>query len=298
MSLRLWLLNLFLRRIERPALSKLQGPAEIRQRLERQARLIFRPKRGAVVGKGMFDSQVSALQIGDGNNGYLLYFHGGAYVFGSARTHARMVGRMSKLTGITSFSVNYRLAPEHPFPAAIDDAVTAYKTLLHDVDPASIVIGGDSAGGGLALALLGYICKNDLPRPAGLFALSPWTDLTMTSTSMSENAKAEVMLPPERIAEARDFYLAGEDPKNSLASPLYAEFDNAPPVYISVGDTEILFDDAKSMAHRLKEFGVKTTLEITANTPHVLPFFHGFAPEADRAMDQVTGFIKRVLAGP
>ncbi|HSF92592.1 MAG TPA: alpha/beta hydrolase fold domain-containing protein, partial [Paracoccaceae bacterium] len=157
--------------------------------------------------------------------------------------------------------------------------------------PADIILGGDSAGGGLALGLLHSIIAEGLPVPAGVVTYSPWTDLTASGASLQFNANADPLLPARRIAEIGAEYLNGADPQTPSASPLFGEFPNAPPVYIHVGSTEVLLDDARRMAERLREFGARVELQIDDQTPHVLPMFFGAAPESTRAIIDGARFI-------
>lgn len=292
MSIRLTLTNFLLRNIERRALARIKEPAKIRRRMELQARLFFRPKRGTPISREALahgQSSVSALKIGNGTQGALLYLHGGAYIFGSANTHRRFAAKLAEDNALTAYSVDYRLAPEHPFPAAIDDCLTAYQALLGR-GIKSITIAGDSAGGGLALALLHIILAKGLPAPRAVVAFSPLTDQTMQSQSVKDNAKSEAMLPAERMEEIRDMYLT-EGFKNPLASPLFGDFHTSSPVFLSVGTTEILRDDTLAMAAKLRAQGVPVTVEILENAPHVWPFFHGRLPEADATLEKAQKFL-------
>lgn len=294
MSYRLAIVNLLLRNIEKRALSKAVDPEPIRRRMERQTSLLFRPKRGTPISREALAhgrSSVSALKIGNGDQGTLLYLHGGAYIFGSAKTHRRFTAKLAEDNGLTAYSVDYRLAPEHPFPAAIDDCLTAYQALLGR-GVRNITIAGDSAGGGLALALLHSILAKGLPAPRAVVAFSPLTDQTMQSQSVKDNAQSEAMLPANRMKEVRDMYLT-EDFKNPLASPLYGDFHNAPPVFLCAGTAEILRDDTLAMASKLRAQGVAVTVEILKNAPHVWPFFHGRLPEADATLKKVQAFLSR-----
>ncbi|NOR61751.1 MAG: alpha/beta hydrolase fold domain-containing protein [Rhodobacteraceae bacterium] len=294
MSIRLALTNFLLRNIERRALARIKEPVKIRRRMELQTRLFFRPKRGTPITREALahgQSSVSALKISNGNQGVLLYLHGGAYIFGSAKTHRRFAAKLAADNALTAYSVDYRLAPEHPFPAAIDDALTAYQALLGR-GVKNITIAGDSAGGGLALALLHIILAKGFPKPRAVVAFSPLTDQTMQSQSLKDNAKSEAMLPAERMGEVRDMYITA-DFKNPLASPLFGDFKNAPPVFLCVGTTEILRDDTLAMAAKLRAQNVPVTLEILENAPHVWPFFHGRLPEADATLKKVQTFLSQ-----
>jgi len=292
MSFRLSLTNFLLRNIERRALARIKEPERIRRRMELQTRLFFRPKRGTPISREALAhgrDSVSALKIGNGQQGVLLYLHGGAYIFGSANTHRRFAAKLAADNGLTAYSVDYRLAPEHPFPAAIDDCLTAYQALLGR-GHTNITIAGDSAGGGLALALLHAILAKGLPKPRAVVAFSPLTDQTMQSQSVKDNAETEAMLPAERMEEVRDMYIT-EGFKNPLASPLFGDFEGAPPVFLSVGTGEILRDDTLAMAVKLRAQAVAVTVEIVENAPHVWPFFHGRLPEADATLEKVVQFL-------
>lgn len=294
MSIRLSVLNFLLRNVERRVLSKASGPRKMRRRMHVQTGLFFRPPFGTAISRAALSFEekcVPCLKIGIGTGGVLLYLHGGAHLFGSAKTHRRMVAKLAADNDLTAFSLDYRLAPEHPFPAAIDDAFTAYQSLLaRGIKAGKITIAGDSAGGGLALALLHRILAAGLPKPRNLVVFSPLTDQTLTSNSLLENAKSEVMLPVERLPEVRDMYAAGNT-ENPLASPLFGAFENAPPVFISVGTTEILRDDGLAMAAKLRANGVSVTVDIGENLPHAWPFFHGRLPEADATLKRVQAFL-------
>ncbi|MBL1434943.1 MAG: alpha/beta hydrolase [Rhodobacteraceae bacterium] len=292
MSFRLSLTNFLLRNIERRALARIKDPVKIRRRMELQTRLFFRPKRSTPITREALahgQSSVSALKIGNGDQGVLIYLHGGAYIFGSAKTHRRLAAKLAEDNALTAYSVDYRLAPEHPFPAAIDDCLTAYQALLGR-GIRNITIAGDSAGGGLALALLHSILAKGLPAPRAVVAFSPLTDQTMQSQSVKDNAQSEAMLPAERMEEVRDMYLT-DDFKNPLASPLYGNFHTAPPVFLCAGTAEILRDDTLAMASKLRAQGVAVTVEILENAPHVWPFFHGRMPEADATLKKVQAFL-------
>jgi len=292
MSARLSLINFLLRRFERESLACTKEPVKIRRRMALQTKLFFRPARGTPISREALahgQTSVSALKIGRGDQGTLLYLHGGAYIFGSANTHRRLVAKLAGDNALTAYSIDYRLAPGHPFPAAIDDALTAYQALLGR-GVRKIILAGDSAGGGLALALLHAILAKGLPAPRAVVAFSPFTDQTLQSRSLKDNAESEVMLPAERMHEVRDMYLAA-DYGTPLASPLFGDFQHAPPVFLSVGTKEILRDDSLAMAAKLRAQAVSVTVDILENGPHVWPFFHGILPEADATLNRVKTFL-------
>jgi acetyl esterase/lipase len=223
---------------------------------------------------------------------FILYFHGGGYVMGHPRTHAALARYLTRKTGLQTCLPEYRLAPEHPFPAAFEDALGVWQALLaRGYAPDQIILGGDSAGGGLALALLGHLCASDQPRPACVFAFSPFTDFSLSGESISQNAASEVLLPPERLTQLRDRVLAGADARDPRISPLFGSFKGAPPVLVQVARSEILLDDSRRMAEVLRRDGVDVTLQEWGNLPHVWQFFHGWLPEARKALADLGRFI-------
>ncbi len=288
-------LNRFLRWFEKRHLARVRDPAEIRAGFETKARFWFRPPRGSTFRRTELGGvPVLWAQAGPGDRGVLLYLHGGGYVFGSPDTHRAMLARLSQLTGMRACLPDYRLAPEHAFPAAFDDARAVYDGLLADgIAPARIVLGGDSAGGGLALALLGDLVARGQPLPRAAFAFSPLTDMSFSGDSLRANAAADVMLPAARASEMADMYLQGHDPRDPRASPLFADFTGAPPVWLSVGDTEILLADTTRLAVRLRDQGVAVSLNIAQDLPHVWPLFQRLLPEADATLADLAQWIRR-----
>lgn len=224
--------------------------------------------------------------------GTVLYFHGGAYAIGSAASSVALVSEIARRTAVTALSVDYRLAPENPFPAAVDDALGAYRALLDRGVPAtSIAVVGESAGGGLALALLLAIREAALPQPSAAVVLSPWADLTQSGESMTARAGLDPALTRRALETRAADYLAGADPRTPLASPLHTDLRGLPPLLIQVGGREILLDDALRLATRAAQADVSVTLQTFPGAPHV---FQGFAPgveEAAHALDQVAAFI-------
>jgi epsilon-lactone hydrolase len=222
----------------------------------------------------------------------LLYLHGGAYQIGSPATHRHMVALLSGAAGARVLSVDYRLAPEHPFPAALDDAVTAYRWLLATgTDRGVLALAGDSAGGGLALATLVALRDAGEAMPAAAVVLSPWTDLALTGESLRTRADADVLIKPGGMAETAEAYLAGQDPRHPYASPLYADLHGLPPLLIHVGDAEVILDDSTRLAARARDHGVDVTLEVWDEMPHVWHAFAGLLPEADQAIERIGGWL-------
>ena len=225
----------------------------------------------------------------------MLYLHGGGYFACEPATYRRITGGFAR-HGFLVFAPAYRLAPEHPFPAAVDDALAAYRGLLTAYAPEQIIIAGDSAGGGLTMALVLAARAAGLPLPAGLILFSPWTDLAATGASLKTNAKRENLLIVERMDDVAALYLAGADPKTPTASPLYGELSGLPPVLIQVSDREILLDDSTRLAERIKASGGQVELQVWKNLPHVWQFGQSFLPEAREALKQAADFASRTLA--
>ena len=228
----------------------------------------------------------------------ILFLHGGAYVAGSAALYGHILWRFALAAKAEIVAIDYRLAPEHPFPAALDDAVAAWLALLGEgADPRCCAVVGDSAGGGLALALLLRLRDRRLPMPAAAAGLSPWTDLALTGATLRTNAIRDPMLNIDDVPIMAAHYLAGADPQNPYASPLYGDLAGLPPVLIQVGSDELLLDDSVRMAKRLRQARVETELEIWPRMPHVWHAFAPIMPEARRAIERVGAFVRHHTAG-
>ncbi len=222
----------------------------------------------------------------------ILYFHGGAYFAGSPDTHAAMLARLSRYAGYPVFAQAYRLAPKYPFPAAFDDAIAAWDDLIsRGYHPEDIIIGGDSAGGGLALALLATLCARR-ECPAALFAMSPWTDLTMSGRSVEEIGKSDDVIPSDRMTEAARAYVGEAEPSDPRVSPLFAAFDHPPPVYLQIGSPEVLEDDTYRMAERLRKSGGEVLVQTWDGAPHVWHLGELWVPEARDALKQIANFVQ------
>jgi len=227
----------------------------------------------------------------------LLYLHGGGYFACSPRTHRPLTSWFAK-AGFRVFAPEYRLAPEHPFPAAVEDAEAAYLALLDaGFGAESIVVAGDSAGGGLALALLMRLRdrKHRLPVAAALF--SPWTDLAATGDSLRENARREAMFWAPGISHAAAAYLGARDPRIPLASPLYGDMRGLPPLSIDVGARETLRDDSTRFAARAREAGVRVTSRVWPVVPHVWQLAHHFVPEGRESLRNAAEFLHQAVRG-
>ncbi|WP_333684163.1 alpha/beta hydrolase [Pontibaca methylaminivorans] len=290
--------NRLLRWVEKPALARADDPIALRRRFESRMRRWVRPPAGSRLSRGDL-AGLPALRIDPARQagGVILYLHGGAYILGSPDTHAALAANLVLRSGMRVWLPAYRLAPEHAFPAAFDDALTAYRALLDaGTAPERIILGGDSAGGGLALALIGVLPARSLPLPRAVFAFSPLADMSFSGRSFRGNARAEVMLPAERAADMARLYLQGHDPCDPRASPLFADLAAAPPVWLSVGDTEILLDDARRLERRLRAAGREVELHIGRDLPHAWPLFHGVLPEAGATLAQLAHWIRRQCA--
>jgi acetyl esterase/lipase len=223
---------------------------------------------------------------------WLLYLHGGGYVAGSLTSHRPHAARLSAEVGCVVLNVAYRLAPEHPFPAAVDDAVTAYRWLTQFAEPTRIALAGDSAGGGLAVATLIALRDAGVARPAAAALISPWTDLTMTASSYDSRRDADPVLDRARLIEQATMYLAGADPKTPLASPLYADLAGLPPLLVQVGDAEILLDDSVEFGERARAAGVDCTVEVTPDAIHIWHVMADLAPEGAAAVARLAGWLR------
>ena len=225
----------------------------------------------------------------------ICYLHGGGYVLGSINTHREMVSRLSRAAGARVLILDYRLAPENPFPAAVDDSLAAYRWLLSvGVDPARLVIAGESAGGGLTVATLVALRDAGEPLPRAGICLSPWVDFEGLGESMVTNAEMDnPLLNREGGLMWAKAYLGNIDPRTPSASPLYADLTGLPPLLIQVGTAEILFDDARRLADRARAAGVDVTLEPWDDMIHMWHFFAAMLPEGQQAIDRIGEFIRQ-----
>ncbi|WP_329047754.1 alpha/beta hydrolase [Amycolatopsis sp. NBC_01488] len=228
--------------------------------------------------------------------GALLYFHGGVYVIGSAATSVPLVGELVRRTGGTAVTLDYRLAPEHPYPAAVEDALAAYQGLLaRGVDPGRIVLAGDSAGGGLAVATLLAAKEAGLPLPSGAVLMSPYADLTLSGETVTERPSLDPILTPEGLRVRAPEYVAGADAADPLISPIFGDLGGLPPLLIQGGSHEILLSDALRLAARAAMAEVAVTLEVVPGVPHVFQGYAGLLDEAAAALDRAAEFVKARL---
>jgi acetyl esterase/lipase len=227
----------------------------------------------------------------------VLYFHGGVYVIGDAFQAAGLASQIGRRTRSKVISVDYRLAPEHPYPAAVDDALAAYEALLRGgTAPADIVLAGESAGGALAVATLVNARDHGLPLPAAAFAMSPYADLTLAGTTMETKREADPLFTPEAFPPRVADYTAGHDPALGLISPIFADLSGLPPLIIQAGTHELLLDDAIRLARQAATADVQVTLDITPGVPHVFQAYYPILDEAAAALDRAGQLLSAHLA--
>ena len=228
----------------------------------------------------------------------VLYFHGGVYVMSDAFLAAGLASQVGRRTHAKVISVDYRLAPEHPYPAAVDDALAAYEALLQDGIAASdIAFAGDSAGGGLAVATLVNARDHGLPLPAAAFVMSPYADLTLGGTTMDTKSDVDPLLSREALQARIPDYTAGQDPALDLISPIFADLSGLPPLIIQAGSHEVLLDDAIRLARQAATADVEVTLDITPGVPHVFQAYSPILDEAGAALDRAGQLLSARLAG-
>jgi monoterpene epsilon-lactone hydrolase len=227
----------------------------------------------------------------------VLYFHGGVYVLGDAFQAAALAAQIGRRTRARVISVDYRLAPEHPYPAAVDDALAAYEALLHNgTAPSDIVVAGESAGGGLAVATLVNARDHGLPLPAAAFVMSPYADLTLAGTTMDTKREVDALMSRENLRSRIADYTAGQDAALGLISPIFADLSGLPPLIIQAGSHEVLLDDAVRLARQAATADVEVILDITPGVPHVFQTFSAILDEAAAALDRAGQLLSAHLA--
>jgi acetyl esterase/lipase len=233
------------------------------------------------------------IPAGVGSERVILYLHGGAYNAGSTRSHRALAANIAYAAHARALTIDYRLAPEHPYPAALVDAFSAYKWLLESgIRPEQITVTGDSAGGGLTIALLVALRDRKISMPAAAVILSPWTDLATSGESWQENAKLDYLIHGTKLKEAARLYLKDTSPQTPLASPVYANLEGLPPLLIQVGSDEVLLSDSQRLAEHARLSGVDVTLEVWEGMQHVWHFAANFVPEARQAVEKIGEFIR------
>jgi monoterpene epsilon-lactone hydrolase len=228
----------------------------------------------------------------------ILYFHGGVYVMGDAFLAADLASQVGRRTDAKVISVDYRLAPEDPYPAAVDDARAAYEALLRSgIAPSDIALVGESAGGGLVIATLVNARQHGLPLPAAAFVMSPYADLTLAGTTMESKREVDPLLSRELLQARVPDYTSGQDAALGLISPVFADLSGLPPLIIQAGTHEVLLDDAFRLAQHAVTADVEVTLDITPGVPHVFQAYHAILDEAAAALDRAGRFLSARLSG-
>ena len=270
----------------------------VRQRFKRMELLVPRPPLGTKTRNfslnGLPARTVTVREARPGTE--VLFLHGGAYSVGSFRNYGHFTWRLGKAARARVLALDYRMAPEHPYPAALNDALAGYCWLLDQgAKPDRILLAGDSAGGGLTLALLLKLRDEGVPLPAGAVALSPWTDLATTGASLHTKADTDPMLVASEIPHHAAMYLGGADPRDPYASPLYGDPRGLPPTLIQAGGDEVLLDDGVRMAEKMQAAGCDVELQVWPRMPHVFQLLATVMPEAQAAVAEIARFARRVL---
>jgi len=290
MSMRASLISFFLRRTVKKMLSNFVDPISVRARFSSSPKKLSskikteRFDAGGVPGSWLSTKNADVSKV-------VLYLHGGGYVFGGYGSHCEIASEMAGLIGGRALLLEYRLAPEHPFPAAFEDTLASYRWLLNDgYKPQDVFLAGDSAGGGLSVALLLALKKVGLPLPKAVCLFSPWVDLTCASASIESNALSDCMLSPGALDRFKSHYLRGADPFDERASPIFGDLSGLPPTYVAVGSKEILLDDSKQLVEKIRAAGGSAELSIWRNMPHVFPILSSVIPEGRLVLKEFASF--------
>lgn len=236
-----------------------------------------------------------AVPEGGADDRVLQYVHGGGYVLGSLDGYQKFTGHLANSIGCRVLSVDYRLAPEHPHPAAVEDSSAVYRALLNDFDPAHMAISGDSAGGGLTVATVVKLRDDGSPQPAGAVPLSPWVDLEGTGESMQTKADLDLIVGSDGLKQMADMFVAGQDLHDPLAAPLHADLAGICPLYVQVGGDETLLDDATRLAAKAAASGVEVRLDAFPEMQHVFQMAAGNVPESDDAVARIGQWLRPKL---
>jgi acetyl esterase/lipase len=301
MSIRLNITNLYARIAIKRFLRNNNDPKRVRKWLENQAKYFLATPKDFWFSATDFNYEGKSVRglwtgVASNNNesGVLLYIHGGAFIFGSAKTHMKLAARIASKINFKAALPDYRLAPEHKYPAALEDVITTYQAILSTgIKSGNVILAGDSAGGTLILQLINHIIVNKSDMPAAAVLLSPLTDLTFCSQSIATNQKSEVILPVEQIDFLKNAYLGSIEPKS--ISPLFYSYKGACPILIHVSESEILLDDSLNLNKKLISDGVDVSLEKMASTPHVWHLMYGHFPEAKQSLNQISKFLNNIL---
>ena len=278
--------------------AQMADPVHLRHRLERLTRRFPKPKGVAISQTKIADvPSMSLTPRNSSDAGLLLYLHGGAYVMGSPVTHRNLVSNIAAKAGVKALLPDYRLAPEHRFPAAIEDATSVYKALLADGHhPQNIIVAGDSAGGGLTMGMLLSLRDEGAPLPAGAFLLSPWLDLTASGESMETRRHLDPWFCKEDVAFVAHYYSDADKLTHPQVSPVFADMHGMPPICIQVGDHEVLLSDSTRLADNIRAAGGEVDIEVFDQMWHVFQVFHPVMPESRMAISTLAVKMRLVLS--
>ncbi|MFW9938339.1 MAG: alpha/beta hydrolase [Candidatus Thorarchaeota archaeon] len=287
--------------VQKDFIFDMKNVKEFREEFEKMF-LKMKPAKGITLEEiqiGNISAEKYLLNSEDSNSRVILYLHGGGYFSGSYMSHRRFVSILCRKLDLNAYSINYRLAPEDPYPAGLDDAFFAYKWLLEEksIPAENVIIMGDSAGGGLTLALLYRIKIKDLPQPKAAICLSPWTDLTLTSETCKTKVEEDVFFNMKNMETSAKAYLQTESPKNPEISPIFADFNGFPPIFLQVGTREILLNDSLVIAEKMKNQGISVTVDVWEGMFHAflifiaIPIIGKLTPEFRQALKNVKKFV-------
>lgn len=298
-SLPYYLIMPYLHFLKRKRSANVESVATRRKLLEKVAKRFSLPKNIEVTEVAAGDVKAEWIMLQGKNAGAtIMYMHGGAYNSGSLNSHRHLVARLAAAANCHALHFDYRLAPEHPFPAALDDAFEAYQWLLQNNPTGKIILAGDSAGGGLALALTLKLLQSKAPLPICHVLFAPWVDLTCTNQQIDILAQKDAVLSKEVLQSSAAMYLETKaDAQDPFASPLFGKFHNCPPVFMQVGSYDVLLGDALALEKALKSFGVETNLSVWQKMPHIWQFFAGKLPEATKALKEAGDFVNQKVQG-
>jgi len=302
MNLPASIINGHLRYLNKPMMGGIPSLKLIRSIVSVYSSLVFRASRQMSFAPDILEAHDKSVDIvwcsmqAKRSDAVILYLHGGGFSLGGLDSHGAMVAQLAGQAGIRAAYVDYRLAPESPFPAALDDTQIAYEALLaRGFSPDKIVLAGDSAGGCLVFSLLHRIKAAGLPQPKACVTLSPLTDFTMSGESWSNNVASDTMLPIAWLKRCGDAYLNGHNADDPMVSPLLGEFEKPPATYIAYVEDEILASDSIALAAKLRVAGGEVSLHVETNVPHVWPLFQGKFSKADKTIQEMAQFIREQL---
>jgi epsilon-lactone hydrolase len=295
MSIRAKLVSTIMQRTVKRDLSAIKDVTTLRRKADRIAKLSESiPKNVSIKSQSINGVPCEWITPrGIDRNKVLMYLHGGGYVFGGPNTHRQLTSKLAIAAGMAVLLVDYRLAPENRFPAAIDDATSCYLWLLDNgFDSSKIALGGDSAGGGLTVATMINLKSRGVSLPCCAALMSPWLDLSSSGESVQLNAKSDAMLSPYALDVMTQHYLAHEDKEHPLASPLFADLSNLPPILVHVGSGEILLSDSERFINKVNDSGGKAFLKVWPKMPHVFQLFSSMIPESKKSITNLGEFIR------